>query len=410
MPTTPARTPHMRPNAARHTLARVVCALAVFPLALVLASGCARGPASPAADPRPSTTQGASQTASPSALASSAPTGAVAAAGAASATVSTQASQGVVEIGWVGDTTPGSKYGSPPRNGRALFEKVRKRLLGPDLMVGNLEGTFGDGGKSKSDGDSSNSYSFQAPPKNAEALAWAGFDVMSLANNHSYDYFEKGLSSTRKALAANDIASTGLPGQITVREANGVKVAFVAFSPYRWNASIADISAASRLVRKAKEQSDVVVVLMHAGAEGADKKHTPKGAEKAYGEFRGDPRAFSHAMVDAGASMVLGSGPHVVRGVERYNGKLIAYSLGNFAGWSNFNRSGDLALSGLLTVKVDKNGDILGGRWLSLKLADPGVPVTDSKHTSAELVRRLSAEDFKDTFKMDAKGYFGPGE
>ena len=106
-------------------------------------------------------------------------------------------------------------------------------------MVGNLEGTFGDGGKSKSDGDSSNSYSFQAPPKNAEALAWAGFDVMSLANNHSYDYFEKGLSSTRKALAANDIASTGLPGQITVREANGVKVAFVAFSPYRWNASIA---------------------------------------------------------------------------------------------------------------------------------------------------------------------------
>ena len=277
-------------------------------------------------------------------------------------------------------------------------------------MVGNLEGTFGDGGKSKSDGESSNSYSFQAPPKNAEALAWAGFDVMSLANNHSYDYFEKGLSSTRKALAANDIGSIGLPGQITVREANGVKVAFVAFSPYRWNASLANISAASKLVRKATEQADVVVVLMHAGAEGADKTHTPKGAEKAYGEFRGDPRAFSHAMVDAGASMVLGSGPHVVRGVERYNGKLIAYSLGNFAGWSNFNRSGDLALSGLLTVKVDKNGDILGGRWLSLKLADPGVPVTDSKHTSAKLVRKLSAEDFEDTFEMDEKGNFGAGK
>jgi poly-gamma-glutamate capsule biosynthesis protein CapA/YwtB (metallophosphatase superfamily) len=315
----------------------------------------------------------------------------------------------VVEIGWVGDTTPGSKYGSPPRHGRALFEHVRDRLQAPDLMVGNLEGTFGNGGKSKSDGGSSNTYSFQAPPENAEALAWAGFDVMSLANNHAYDYFEKGLSATRKALASNSIADTGLPGQITVREANGVKVAFVAFSPYRWNASLANISEAGDLVRKAKKQADVVVVLMHAGAEGADKTHTPEGAEKAYGEFRGDPRAFSHAMIDAGASAVLGSGPHVVRGVERYNGQLIAYSLGNFAGWDNFKQGGDLSLSGLLTVRIAKNGDILGGRWLSLKIAEPGVPVPDSKQASLKLVNELSESDFKETFVMDSKGRFGPG-
>jgi len=188
-----------------------------------------------------------------------------------------------------------------------------------------------------------------------------------------------------------------------------VKVAFVAFSPYRWNASLADVSGAQALVRKAKKQADVVVVLMHAGAEGADKTHTPQGAEKAYGEFRGDPRAFSHAMIDAGASMVLGSGPHVVRGIERYKGGLIAYSLGNFAGWSNFSQGGNLSLSGLLTVRVDKNGDILGGRWLSLKLADPGVPEVDSKSTSAKLVESLSASDFDDTFELDSKGNFGPG-
>jgi hypothetical protein len=315
---------------------------------------------------------------------------------------------GVVVIGWVGDTTPGSKYGSPPRNGRALFEKVREQLLAPDLMVGNLEGTFGNGGKSK--GSGSNSYSFQAPPKNAESLAWAGFDVMSLANNHAYDYLEPGLSATRKALSDNNIAATGLPGQITVREANGVKVAFVAFSPYRWNAPISNISAAQKLVRKAKGQADVVVVLIHAGAEGADKTHTPLGAEKAYGEFRGDPRAFSHAMIDAGASAVLGSGPHVIRGVERYKGKLIAYSLGNFAGWGNFGQGGNLSLSSLLTVKIDKNGEILGGRWLSLKLADPGVPELDKKNTAGKLVEKLSASDFADTFPMDQDGTFGPGE
>ncbi|MEI7815231.1 MAG: CapA family protein, partial [Coriobacteriia bacterium] len=157
-------------------------------------------------------------------------------------------------------------------------------------------------------------------------------------------------------------------------------------------------------------QSDVVIVLIHAGAEGADKTHTPKGAEKAYGEFRGDPRAFSHAMIDAGASMVLGSGPHVIRGIERYNGKLIAYSLGNFAGWGNFGQGGNLSLSGLLTVRVDKNGEIVGGRWLSLKLADPGVPAVDKQNTSGKLVEKLSASDFSDTFEMDSNGNFGPGK
>jgi poly-gamma-glutamate capsule biosynthesis protein CapA/YwtB (metallophosphatase superfamily) len=275
-------------------------------------------------------------------------------------------------------------------------------------MIGNLEGTFGVGGKSK--GGGSNTYSFQAPLKNAEALSWAGFDVMSLANNHAYDYLEPGLKATRKALADNNIADTGLPAQITVREVNGVKVAFVAFSPYRWNATLANIPAAQKLVRKAKTKADVVVVLMHAGAEGADKTSTPKGAEKAYGEFRGDSRAFSHAVIDAGASAVLGSGPHVVRGIERYKGKLIAYSLGNFAGWGNFSQAGNLALSGLLTVKIDKNGDILGGRWLSLKITDPGVPVVDKKQASAKLVEKLSASDFADTFDLDAEGNFGPGK
>jgi hypothetical protein len=83
---------------------------------------------------------------------------------------------------------------------------------------------------------------------------------------------------------------------------------------------------------------------------------------------------------------------------------LIAYSLGNFAGWDNFGISGDLGLSGLLTVTIDSKGRVRGGRWLSLRLAEPGVPVIDSGHTSARLADRLSAEDFSRTFRMDAKG------
>ena len=415
MPTNPARASRPRPCATHHlprAIARFVLAAACA-AGVVAGGGCVPEVDAPVVAPAATATPSAAPTASQSAGASGAvaPTSsaaASAAAAAASGAVSAADVPGVVEIGWVGDTTPGSKYGSPPKNGRALFEKVRAQLLGPDLMVGNLEGTFGVGGKAKS--NEPNTYFFQAPPKNAEALSWAGFDVMSIANNHAYDYLEPGLKATRKALADNNIADTGLPGQITVREANGVKVAFIAFSPYRWNAPISNISAAQRLVRKAKSKADVVVVLIHAGAEGADKTRTPKGAEKAYGEFRGDSRAFSHAMIDAGASAVLGSGPHVVRGIERYKGKIIAYSLGNFAGWNNFSQAGNLALSGLLTVKIDKNGDVLGGRWLSLKIADPGVPVVDKKKASAKLVEKLSASDFAETFDLDSEGNFGPGK
>ena len=74
-------------------------------------------------------------------------------------------------------------------------------------------------------------------------------------------------------------------------------------------------------------------MIIHAGAEGADQLHTPYGSQYYLGENRGNARAFAHAVIDAGASIVLGSGPHVIRGIERYRGRLIAYSLGNFVGY-----------------------------------------------------------------------------
>jgi hypothetical protein len=311
----------------------------------------------------------------------------------------------VIEIGWVGDLTPGSKYGLPPEQGRALFTHTRDLLHGPDLMIANLEGTLSEGGPSKCDGrDSTACFAFQAPPEYAAALAWAGIDLVSLANNHAYDYLARGLEQTQDALDEHGIAYTGLVDQITVREVKGIRVATVGFSPYHWNSSLLDIPAAEQLVAEAAAQADVVVVLMHAGAEGADKTRTPEGAEHAYGEYRGHTRDFARAVVDAGADLVLGAGPHVVRGIERYQGKLIAYSLGNFAGWGNFRITGNLGISGLLTVRVDRQGNVLGGRWASLRLEPPGVPRPDPEHTGARLVRDLSLEDFEDTFVLDDEG------
>ncbi|HJW75918.1 MAG TPA: CapA family protein, partial [Thermoleophilia bacterium] len=313
----------------------------------------------------------------------------------------------VIEIGWVGDTTPGSKYGLPPNGGRALFASVRPQLRRPDLMIANLEGTYSTPGPSKCDGSTSGlCFAFQAPPSFVQALPWAGIDVVNLANNHSYDYFARGLDQTQRALARVRVDRAGMPEQVTVVTVRGVRVAVVGFSPYSWNADVNDIPAATTLVRRAAARADIVVVLMHAGAEGADRTHTPRGSEVAYGELRGDPRAFSHAVVNAGADLVLGSGPHVIRGIERYRNKLIAYSLGNFAGWDNFGLGGNLSLSGLLTVKVDDRGRIHGGRWLSLYVAEPGVPKVDPTNTAAHLVRQLSAADFARTYTLDDRGFF----
>ena len=241
-------------------------------------------------------------------------------------------------------------YGLPPDGGRALFGSLRPLLSKPDLMIANLEGTYSTAGPSKCGASTANCYAFQAPPSYAAALAWSGIDLVNMANNHSMDYLARGFAQTQAALKKAGVAYAGPPDTVTIVRVRGLRVAVAGFSPYPWSAPLNDIPAAARLVRRAAAEADIVIVLMHAGAEGADEIHTPRGSEYAYGEDRGNVRAFSHAMIDAGADLVLGSGPHVIRGIERYRDRLIAYSLGNFAGWHNFGLGGDLSLSGLLTV------------------------------------------------------------
>ncbi|MGO8683467.1 MAG: CapA family protein [Thermoleophilia bacterium] len=307
----------------------------------------------------------------------------------------------------MGDTTPGSMYGIPPDAGRALFGSLRPLLSKPDLMIANLEGTYSTPGPSKCAGESSGvCYAFQVPPSYAKALAWSGIDLVNMANNHSMDYLRRGFLQTQAALKKAGVRYAGLPNTVTLVNVHGVRVAVVGFSPYPWSAPLNDIPAAAKLVKRAAAEADVVIVLMHAGAEGADQVHTPQGSQYFDGEDRGNVRAFAHAMVDTGADLVFGSGPHVIRGIERYKGRLIAYSLGNFAGWGNFGLGGNLSLSGLLTVRIDKTGRILGGRWLSLYVAPPGVSRVDGSDASLKLVRSLSASDFTHTYRLDSQGYF----
>jgi hypothetical protein len=298
-----------------------------------------------------------------------------------------------ITIGWVGDITPGSQYGLPTDGGKGLFANVRRTLREPDLMAGNLEGTLSAGGASKCGAGARNCYAFQAPPANGRALHAAGIDLVNLANNHSFDYGEAGRTQTLGALTGAHVAFTGLPGNVRVLERRGVRVAFVGFSTYRWAPSMDDPQTVRALVDQAAAIADVVVVLFHAGAEGSDRTAVPLGREFAFGEDRGDSRAFAHLAIDAGADLVLGSGPHVIRGLETYRGRLIAYSLGNFAGVHNFAAGGTLSVSGVLTVRVDRRGRLRNGWWHGVTLDAAGTPHPD-RGASRTLVAQLSARDF----------------
>jgi hypothetical protein len=302
-----------------------------------------------------------------------------------------------VAITWVGDTMFGSaaEGKAPPRHGRGLFAAVAGRLGAADITAANLEGTLTTATTSKCAVPRTTScFAFRADPADAGTLGAAGIDIVNLANNHAWDYGALGQSDTIAALDAAGVRWTGTPGTVTVIERNGVRVGFVGYAPYPWAPTLADVPLAQGLVRFARTRADVVVAFIHAGREGRDATHTPVGEEVAYGEDRGDTRGFAHALVQAGADLVLGSGPHVVRGLERYQGSLIAYSLGNFAGWHNFATGGTYDLSGMLTVRLDGTGHVVGGRWRSLRLVAPGIPQPDPTDASAHLVADVSRADF----------------
>jgi Bacterial capsule synthesis protein PGA_cap len=299
-----------------------------------------------------------------------------------------------LSLTWVGDISLSRHNGLPPNGGRSVFGSVARPLRSSRITVGNLEGTLGTGGTSKCGGGRANCFAFQAPSSYAGVFARAGFDVMNLANNHALDFGPTGQRQTTAALRRHGIAYTGRPGEILVRRVGDTRIALVGFAPYPWAAPLLDPAAAMRLVRRARRRADVVAVLIHAGAEGSDRLHTPRSTEFAFGENRGRPRAFAHAVVRAGADLVLGSGPHVVRGVERYRGRLIAYSLGNFLGYRTLSTGGVLSLSGMLTVRLSRSGRPLGGRWWSVRLDSSGVPHRDRSGASARLVAGLSRQDF----------------
>jgi poly-gamma-glutamate capsule biosynthesis protein CapA/YwtB (metallophosphatase superfamily) len=313
----------------------------------------------------------------------------------------------VVSLSATGDIVMGNAPARLPANGgKGFFDSV-KQALAADLVMGNLEEPITDDtGTSKCGAGSTQCHQFRVPPSYAAHLKDAGFRLLNQANNHGLDYGAAGYRNTQQALEAQGLANTGAPDQITVVDVKGVKVAVAGFSSYPWNNSLIDIPAATKVIERATTMADLVVVQVHMGGEGTAMIHVKPGTEMFLGENRGDPVKFSHAMIDAGADLVVGHGPHVLRGMEFYQGRLIAYSLGNFAGGAGaLNNSGRLGWGGVLKVSLGSDGSWAGGEFVSTYMNNAGKPTLDDGQRGLKAVQELCRSDFQTSgAKLDSAG------
>jgi poly-gamma-glutamate capsule biosynthesis protein CapA/YwtB (metallophosphatase superfamily) len=305
------------------------------------------------------------------------------------------ASVGDIMLGSTFPDTTGASL--PPEDGAHLLDEVAPALKSADLAIGNLEGPLYDGTEPsakcahKAEGTC---YAFRVPVRYAKLLADAGFAAMGVANNHAKDFGPAGQQSSIIALTAVGIAQSGAPGVVAHMTVKGKKVSYVAFATYPQFNNALDVDVATSLIQDETKLADYVIVSFHGGAEGADRQHVPVGHEMFLGEDRGDLRTFTHAMIDAGAALVFGHGPHVVRGMEIYKGHLIAYSLGNFATYGHINMKGVNGLSLVLAARLAKDGSFLGGTIYPVYQEYPGGPHTDPKGRVLDVVRLLSQADF----------------
>jgi Bacterial capsule synthesis protein PGA_cap len=328
-----------------------------------------------------------------------------------------------VRLAFVGDINLGTATlpdGVPPDSGRGLLDRARPSLSG-DLVVGNFEGVLADTGtstkclirnphprprRSKSQPPDSfivrrNCYAFRTPTMLAPRLTEAGFTHMNLANNHANDLGSAGRATTERILDSLRITHYGPLGRIsvdTIRRGDSLTtVGLIGFTTYPYAYDLLDIERSAAVVDSVRPLVDLLVVTFHGGAEGVKALRTGEAAESLGREPRGDLRKWARAVIDAGADAVVGHGPHVLRGMEFYRGRLIAYSLGNFLTYRGFNLTGPLGITGVLQLEFTGERGLRRARLVPMLQMPRQGPFPDPDRAALQLVRRLSMEDFGPT-------------
>ncbi len=300
----------------------------------------------------------------------------------------------------VGDMMLGTNYPSvrylPPNDGRDLLKPMWGVLRQADITFGNLEGVLLDkAGQVKSCKDPSKCYAFRMPERYVNHLVEAGFDMVSVANNHMGDFGETGRINTLKVLEKASIHHAGLLSRPTaIVEQNGITYGLCAFSPNTGTCDIRKIQEAGDIVAELDRQCDIVIVSFHGGAEGSSHQRVPRRTETFYGENRGNVYEFAHRMIDAGADIIFGHGPHVTRAIDLYKDRFITYSLGNFCTYARFSLKGPNGIAPVIKLWTDKQGAFLKGEIIPVFQEDEGGPQPDSLKRAIHLIRDLTAKDF----------------
>ena len=304
-----------------------------------------------------------------------------------------------ISIIGVGDMMLGTNYPStsylPINDGRDILTPVKYILEDADITFGNLEGVIlTEGGTVKSCSNPAVCYAFRMPNHYVNYFKDAGFDVLSVANNHVGDFGDAGRQNTVKVLDEAGIKFAGLiKYPYTIFEKNGIKYGFCAFAPNNGTISINDSKNAVKIVQHLDSICDIVIASFHGGAEGSSHTHITRSNEIFLGENRGNPYAFARTVIDAGADIVFGHGPHVTRAIDLYKGKFIAYSMGNFATYGRFNLKGVSGLAPIIKLYVNKNGEFMSGMIYSTKQLGEGGPIIDTNNSVLQEIINLTKTD-----------------
>jgi poly-gamma-glutamate capsule biosynthesis protein CapA/YwtB (metallophosphatase superfamily) len=298
----------------------------------------------------------------------------------------------------VGDMMLGTDFPEnilPDDDGLSFLDAVTPILERPDVTFGNLEGVLQDGGEPvKVCKNKKICFLFRSPARYATYFKLAGFDVLSLANNHARDFGEEGRSSSMAALDAAGIHHSGREGTVASFIANGRRIAMVAFAPNVGSNSLNDPQIGLPLVADLASKHDIVIVSFHGGAEGTGAELLPFAREIFAGEDRGNVVEFARSMIDAGADIVLGHGPHVVRPLEIYKDRLIAYSLGNFATYYGISVEGIRGIAPILLATLDDEGKFVSGRIEPTIQIRPAGPAPDPAKGVIKQLQTLTTTAF----------------
>jgi len=314
----------------------------------------------------------------------------------------------LISIIGVGDIMLGTNYPASPnylppnKNCKPLLKNVSPILQGADLTFGNCEGVFSDNIKyARSCGNSKNCYRFSMPEKFANCFVEAGFDVLSIGNNHVGDLGEYGRKNTVKVLTDKRMHFAGLSTHpYTIFEKDGIKYGFTAFAPNQGTNRITNLKNAKKIVAMLDSLSDIVIVSFHGGAEGSKYQHVTRKTETFLGQNRGNVYEFAHLVIDAGADIVFGHGPHVTRAIDIYKNRFITYSMGNFATYKRFNLSGANGLAPIIKVFVDKQGVFHEAKVYSVNQYDGKGPTLDPQNRALKKIQQLTKADFPE-LKVD---------